>query len=347
MNGLRFTVVMCTAVVLSQLARPLVATAADITYLPAPGRAAFIGNSLTMYNCGTDNVAKSLGDSMRSPFHLTIDRSIQTGGCPLSCHWSDTNKIAVIRNGHFDVVVMQECGDCTYSEDTSQATQFYRYAKMWADTIRATGATPMLYMMWAWREDTGAALAAKTNHQAAEYDSCARLIHAKILPMGRGYYNLRSDTSAVARSINLFVDYQHPSACATYFLGCMAFSALYNVSPVGNSYIGGAICASGRPTSAQAACLQQVAWNTWQQYGGDDSGRGYVPPTTIARHDTRLLHGTGSMATRLVRTVGLQTNATPGSWYAVDGARVATSAGLGRKPAFALYLFSPAGRISR
>jgi hypothetical protein len=302
-----------------------------------------------MYNCGTDNVAKSLGDAMPSPFHLTVDKSIQTGGCPLSCHWSDTSKIAVIRNGHFNVVVLQECGDCTYAEDTAQATQFYRYAKMWADTIRATGATPMLYMMWAWREDTGAAMLAKTNHQAAEYDSCARLIHAKILPMGRGYYKLRTDTSAVARSINLFVDYQHPTACATYFLGCMAFSALYNVSPVGNPYIGATICASPVPTAEQAACMQRLAWQTWTEYGGADSGRGYVAPTTV-RQGYNASHLGSAGAKQPLCVVGLANSAAPGVWYAVNGARL-TSAAARRLSAgrqvHGVYLFSPADRTSR
>jgi hypothetical protein len=294
--------------------------AADIDYLPHPGKVAFIGNSLTMNNCGTDNVVKGLGDAMAAPLSLTINQQIQTGGCYLSCQWTPT-KIAVVQTGGFDMVVMQEGGDLTYSTSPTDAAQFFQYAKMWADTIRATGATPVLYMMWAWRDDSGATLRNMTNHQAAEYDSTARLIHAKVIPIGRGYYKLRTDTSAIAGGINLFVDYQHPTACATYFIGCIAFSALYNISPVGNSYIGASICGGGTlPTAQQAAYLQQVAWDTWLQYGGADSGRGYVPSTSL-RDD----HAPRTIRTREVQAMLVAQPdrvATPGALYTINGARV-------------------------
>jgi hypothetical protein len=247
-------------------------------YLPTSGKVAFIGNSLTMLNGGTDLVVKKLGDALPTSLILTIDQSIQHYGYTLKDHWTDLNR-SVIRNGKFNMVVIQEGGDWTYSTDPNHASQFYQYAKMWSDTIRKAGATPVLYMMWAWSTDTGVQIEKITDFQAAQYDSAARLINARVIPIGRGYYKLRTDTSAVARSINLFVDYQHPSACGTYFIGCIAFASLYNISPVGNPYIGeGTDCQSSLlPTKLQAIYLQKLAWETWLEYGGDDSGRGYVP----------------------------------------------------------------------
>jgi hypothetical protein len=249
----------------------------ETDYLPTSGKVAFIGNSLTMYNGGVDNVVRELGDALSSPLKLTIDQSIQVYGYTLKDHWIASNW-KVIRNGKFNFVVMQEGGDWTYSTDPSNAKQFYQYAKMWSDTIRVTGAKPALYMMWAWNTDIGANMKKMTDFEAALYDSAARLIHAKVIPIGRGYYKLRNDTSAVANSINLFVDYQHPSACGTYFIGCIAFAALYNISPVGNQYIGaGTDCQSSKaPTKIQASYMQKLAWETWIEYGGDDGGRGYI-----------------------------------------------------------------------
>lgn len=249
----------------------------NVDYLPINANIAFIGNSLTMFNRGSDKVVQKLGDALKVPRKLTIDQSIQVYGLTLKDHWNEENR-GIIRNGKFNTVVLQEGGDWTYSTDSSNAAQFYQYAKMWADTIRKSGATPVLYMLWAWDKDKGADLVKMTNHQASQYDSISRLIKAKIIPIGRGYYKLRNDSSAIAKSINLFADYQHPSACGTYFIGCIAFSALYNISPVGNPYIGAGTQAEGRgrPTKEQALYLQKIAWETWKEYGGDDGGRGYV-----------------------------------------------------------------------
>jgi hypothetical protein len=232
-----------------------------------------------MYNGGSDNVVKKLGNTLISGLNLSIDKSIQTFGYTLKDHWTQINW-NIIQNGKFNMVVLQEGGDWTYSQVPTNATQFYQYVKMWSDTIRKSGATPVLYMMWAWSTDVGANIKIVTDFQASRYDSASRLIKAKVIPIGRGYYKLRSDTSSVAKSINLFVDYQHSTPCATYFIGCIAFSALYNTSPVGNTYIGSDISTSTSitavPTQAQATYMQNLAWQTWLEYGGNDGGRGYV-----------------------------------------------------------------------
>ena len=222
---------------------------------------------------------KKLGDSQIHPLNLSINKQIQRNGCPLSELLTDENE-AVVRHGNFNMVVMQEGGDLTHKTSASSADEFYKYAKRWAEIIRESGATPVLYMMWAWREEVGPAMLTSTNFQADRYDTAARLIHAKVIPIGRGFYKVRTDTSAIAKSIDLFLDYQHPSACGTYFIGCICFCALYNLSPVGNAYLGGDICSNSvKPKKKQAAYLQRVAWETWQQYGGDDGGRAYVPAT--------------------------------------------------------------------
>ena len=177
----------------------------DTNFLPIQGKIAFIGNSLTMLNGGSDLVLKNLGDALPRPLQLSIDKRVQVYGYTLKDHWTAPNR-SVVRNGKFDMVVMQEGGDWTYSVDPSHAIQFYQYAKMWSDTIRKAGARPVLYMMWAWRTDSGEQIKKITDYQAALYDSAARLIQAKVIPIGRGYYKLRNNTSSIARSINLFVD---------------------------------------------------------------------------------------------------------------------------------------------
>jgi hypothetical protein len=318
--------------------------ASDILYLPKPGKVAFIGNSLTLTNGGSDNIVKRIGDAMTPPLQLTINKEIQTGGCYLSCHWSDTSKIAIVAQGHFDMVVLQEGGDLTNSTSSADAEQFYHFAQRWADTIRTSGATPVLYMMWAWREDTGAAMLIKTNHHAAEYDSAARLIRAKVIPIGRGYYKLRNDTSQIAKSINLFTDYQHPTCCATYFIGCICFSALYGISPIGNAYLGGDLGDSASvPTPEQARALQRIAWNTWLEYGGSDSGRGYISSNVIT---TKKYSGPVVFAKNKIPNIviGSPDACAPCAWYMLNGAHIPPTAmrqQAGRKSFHGIFVSVP------
>jgi hypothetical protein len=115
----------------------------------------------------------------------------------------------------------------------------------------------------------------------------------------------------------LFADYQHPTNCATYFIGCICFSALYNISPVGNTY------RLSNVTNQQAGYLQQLAWNTWLEYGSNDSGRGYVP--------TVVLQNVHAARSAIVKTagpklfIGPANVATPGTWYTISGAKISAS----------------------
>ena len=129
-------------------------------------------------------MVKKLGDRLPTPLQLTIDQRVQTYGYTLKDHWTSANR-SVISNGHFNMVVMQEGGDWTYSTNPANAEKFYQYGTLWADTIRKAGATPALYMMWAWQGDVGADMKTMTDHHAALYDSMARIIHAKVIPYGQ------------------------------------------------------------------------------------------------------------------------------------------------------------------
>ena len=55
-------------------------------------------------------------------------------------------------------------------------------------------------------------------------------------------------------------DKRHPSLAGTYLAACTVYASLFGKSPVGNTY------AAGLPADV-AAHLQQVAWETAQEYG--------------------------------------------------------------------------------
>ena len=62
--------------------------------------------------------------------------------------------------------------------------------------------------------------------------------------------------------INLYaVDKRHPSAAGTYLASCVVFAALTGRSPVGDTYL-------ANIDAQTAAFLQNVAWDTVQEYYG-------------------------------------------------------------------------------
>ena len=61
--------------------------------------------------------------------------------------------------------------------------------------------------------------------------------------------------------LELYVtDKRHPSLAGTYLAACTVYASLFGKSPVGNAYT------AGLPADV-AAHLQQVAWETVQEYG--------------------------------------------------------------------------------
>jgi hypothetical protein len=61
---------------------------------------------------------------------------------------------------------------------------------------------------------------------------------------------------------NLYaIDKRRPSAAGTYLASCVVFAALTGRSPVGNSYL-------AKVDAQTAAFLQNVAWETVQEYYG-------------------------------------------------------------------------------
>ncbi|MGA8391624.1 MAG: hypothetical protein WB775_05755, partial [Burkholderiaceae bacterium] len=65
---------------------------------------------------------------------------------------------------------------------------------------------------------------------------------------------------ALKPNLDLYVaDKRHPSLAGTYLAACTVYASLFGKSPVGNAYT------AGLPADV-AAHLQQVAWETSQEY---------------------------------------------------------------------------------
>ncbi len=97
----------------------------------------------------------------------------------------------------------------------------------------------------------------------------------KLIPLGQAmqaFYNevLASNVPGYSSLSDLYSDDIHLTEQMDYFQACVMFAAIYNESPVGLDHAtedqyGSAYTA---PTAAQAAKMQEVAWNTVQSYYG-------------------------------------------------------------------------------
>jgi hypothetical protein len=145
----------------------------------------------------------------------------------------------------FDAVMMMDCSRCPYDEATRPV--FHQYVKKHATTIRDKGATPFLFMTWAYADKPE-----MIDVLAREYVQAGKDNAIAVVPVGLAF------ARALERrpDIRLHVaDRRHPSLEGTYLAACTVLASVYGRNPVGNSYTAGL-------APETAAYLQQIAWET-------------------------------------------------------------------------------------
>ena len=149
----------------------------------------------------------------------------------------------------FDAVMFMDCSQCPIHPKLGPV--FHTFAKKHADTIRAYGARPVLFMSWAYKDRPE-----MTAQLAEQYTQAGRANDAQVVPAGLAF------AKSVQRRPDLELyapDKRHPSLAGTYLAACTVYAALLGKSPVGNSYT------AGLPAEV-AAHLQTVAWETVREY---------------------------------------------------------------------------------
>jgi hypothetical protein len=233
----------------SWAARLAIACAAALLALPAAGqlpssgdaeappraeatlRVLFIGNSFTSMNDLPGLVAQ-LAASARPPRKLETE-FVGKGGATLQRHWETGRALEAIRQGGWDFVVLQEqstLGPAPPVDGRRQINDpkmFHEYARRFDAEIKKAGARTLLFLHWA-AEDAPAGIA--WHHALRE--------NSKLLL----YYD----------------DGSHPGVAGSYLAACMLFAALYSSSPAGLS--------TGNLTETDAAFLQRIAWNTFEEH---------------------------------------------------------------------------------
>lgn len=208
------------------------APAAGNTALPHM-RVLFIGNSFTFYNNGIDQVLRGLAPNTE------VD-SATKGGYRLRDHLGDSATMDKLRNGNWTAVVIQEQSQTpvwTYADFTSAA------ATMVAE-VHKTGARPLLLATWARPDSNGITTTALNS----AFTKAGKRLGVPVVPAGNAF----GASLAAHPEIVLNQADGHPSPAGTYLAGCVVYSSLFSVSPVGNTFTGGL-------DAGVASLLQQAA----------------------------------------------------------------------------------------
>ncbi len=151
----------------------------------------------------------------------------------------------------FDLVIMMDCSQCPIHPQLGP--MFHEYAKRHSDTVRKHKAQPVLFMSWAYEDKPE-----MTAQLAEQYTIAGNANGALVIPAGLAF------AKAIAKQpdIRLYVaDKRHPSARGTYLAAATTYAALQRKSPVGGPH-------PATVDAAAAKFLQEVAWETVQEYYG-------------------------------------------------------------------------------
>lgn len=259
------------------LALVVVPSAHEQTDARATTRVLFIGNSYTYFNNLGDLLA---GIAAADPGGPTIVPELVTrGGATLRWHLDHGPARDVLQSRRWDVVVLQEqslLGGTVVDGKVvlGAPAEFFAAVREWVRRIKAVGATPVLYMTWARREDQVADADQMQSQLAETYFGIGRDVQAKVAPVGLAWREARRRL----RTLDLHIwDGSHPTAAGSYLAASVLYATLTDRSPVGAPAL-----ITGRPMvdgaemtvvdpgqtvplaelgAATAAELQKVAWD--------------------------------------------------------------------------------------
>jgi gliding motility-associated-like protein len=200
----------------------------------------FIGNSYTFSNSMpqmVSSIASSMGDNV-----ITDQSTISNYS--LMQHSSEPATLALIRQGGWDFVVLQE-----YSQYPSELISFvqqnvYPYATYLDNQINTynSGAETVFYMTWGRRDGDDArcpvlpqvcTYIGMDNLTRQRYMFMAQANHAIVSPVGAVWRYLRQNNP----SIELYIaDKSHPSVAGSYAAACSFYTAIYRKDPRAITY---------------------------------------------------------------------------------------------------------------
>jgi len=184
-----------------------------------PTRVLFIGNSYTFINGGLDKQLQGLAPS-------TETKVLALGGYTLERHWNDGNALAIIREGKWDYVVLQEQSQVP----VLNRSKFFEFAQKFDEEIRRVGARTILLMTWERPDSKNVGVT--TDGLASAYTALGRELRVSVAPAGLAFaQSLRERPELI-----LNMPDGHPTVEGTYLAACVLYRTIYQLSPVDNDY---------------------------------------------------------------------------------------------------------------
>ena len=194
----------------------------------------FIGNSYTEVNSlpqMVSDVARSMGDD----FSYSANTP---GGCTFMQHCSN-HSMELIRQGGWDVVVLQEQSQYPSFPQSQVENEVFPYAERLVDSVYAHSpcAEPMFYMTWGRRDGDQrnaqyfpvlGTYEGMDSMLCERYTYMAEAFDAALCPVGRVWRLLRRSYP----QIELYQsDGSHPSLAGTYAAACAFYTMIFHRDP--------------------------------------------------------------------------------------------------------------------
>jgi len=202
----------------------------------------FVGNSLTFFNDLPGMLASLLEGA---DVGAVVVESVAMPNYGLEDHWADGIALDRIRQGGWDVVVMQQGPSATEGRPS-----LLEYSQRFADEMAKTGARPALFMVW-----PAASRFFDFDGVSDSYATAARQVGGLLFPAGEAW------RKAWAQSPDLALyggDGFHPSVLGSYLAALVMYEQLSGKSAIGlpaEIRVGSSV----QPLDAALAALLQEA----------------------------------------------------------------------------------------
>jgi hypothetical protein len=214
------------------------ATPGSPAKLSGPKKILLVGNSFTYWNKGLWHHMEQLVQCRTGKQIFKAERVVR-GGASLKVLWEKTRARAMISEGAYDVVVLQEDIPETNIES------FYKYARKFDSLIRQSGAQSVFFMAWAYKRLGWTSM----KEIARAHRAIGAQLGARIAPAGIAWDNAMKERPGV----NMYArDKEHPSIQGTYLALYVLYSTIFQESPLKLEYLPKK---HGNMTAGEASCL--------------------------------------------------------------------------------------------
>ncbi|MBV42339.1 MAG: hypothetical protein CL834_04845 [Crocinitomicaceae bacterium] len=232
-------------------------------------RVLFLGNSYIFYN-ELPTILTELSESMG---HVVVTEQNTPSGASLQGHVNNTESQALIEQGDWDYVVLQEQSQKASLPYDQVTADFFPAVDALVSSIRQHNdcAIPLLYMTWG--RENGDAQNCAWWPPVCTYDGMQELLTERYLeaadntqswcaPVGMIWEDLLSLTN-----INLYnPDGSHPSAAGSYLVASTLFVALFGENPELSDYSGPIGPGVSNTIDAAVWDVWELQSNAWMQY---------------------------------------------------------------------------------